>query len=172
MAETHKTDLLVIGGGPGGYAAAFRAADLGLKVTLIEANDSLGGTCLLYGCIPSKALLHIAALITEAREANTYGITFGDPKIGSEKKSLKRLHRHRRSAGIEPFPAESNRHTLWRPCLPCRHDYARCQCSCDIAAAGRLRVESCENRPVAASVELRSPPVTAGIRLPDRLPGM
>jgi dihydrolipoamide dehydrogenase len=81
MAETHKTDLLVIGGGPGGYAAAFRAADLGLKVTLIEANDSLGGTCLLYGCIPSKALLHIAALITEAREANTYGITFGDPKI-------------------------------------------------------------------------------------------
>ena len=81
MAETHKTDLLVIGGGPGGYAAAFRAADLGLKVTLIEANSSLGGTCLLRGCIPSKALLHVASLITEAREANTYGITFGDPKI-------------------------------------------------------------------------------------------
>ena len=61
MAETHKTDLLVIGGGPGGYTAAFRAADLGLQVTLVNADDNLGGTCLLRGCIPSKALLHVAA---------------------------------------------------------------------------------------------------------------
>ena len=81
MAETHKTDLLVIGGGPGGYTAAFRAADLGLQVTLVNADDNLGGTCLLRGCIPSKALLHVAELITEASEARTYGLTFGDPKI-------------------------------------------------------------------------------------------
>ena len=81
MAETHKTQLLVIGGGPGGYTAAFRAADLGLQVTLIEADAHLGGTCLLRGCIPSKALLHIAELIAEAREARTFGLTFGDPKI-------------------------------------------------------------------------------------------
>ena len=81
MAETHKTSLLVIGGGPGGYAAAFRAADLGQQVTLVNADDSLGGTCLLRGCIPSKALLHVAELITEAREAQTYGLSFGDPKI-------------------------------------------------------------------------------------------
>ena len=81
MAETHKTDLLVIGGGPGGYTAAFRAADLGLHVTLVNADDNLGGTCLLRGCIPSKALLHVAELITEASEARTYGLTFGDPKI-------------------------------------------------------------------------------------------
>ena len=81
MAETHKADLLVIGGGPGGYTAAFRAADLGLQVTLVNADDNLGGTCLLHGCIPSKALLHVAELITEASEARTYGLTFGDPKI-------------------------------------------------------------------------------------------
>lgn len=81
MPETHKTDLLVIGGGPGGYAAAFRAADLGLTVTLIEADNRLGGTCLLRGCIPSKALLHVAALIAETQEAQHWGVTFAKPKI-------------------------------------------------------------------------------------------
>lgn len=81
MAETHKTQLLVIGGGPGGYTAAFRAADLGLNVTLIEADAHLGGTCLLRGCIPSKALLHIAELIAKTREASAFGLAFGDPKI-------------------------------------------------------------------------------------------
>jgi len=81
MPETHKTDLLVIGGGPGGYAAAFRAADLGQTVTLIEADNRLGGTCLLRGCIPSKALLHVAALIAETQEAQHWGVTFTEPKI-------------------------------------------------------------------------------------------
>lgn len=84
MAETHKTQLLVIGGGPGGYTAAFRAADLGLTVTLVDADDHLGGTCLLRGCIPSKALLRVAELIAEAREAKTYGVSFGDPKVDLE----------------------------------------------------------------------------------------
>ena len=82
---THKTDLLVIGGGPGGYAAAFRSADLGIPVTLVEADDRLGGTCLLRGCIPSKALLHVANLISESREAAACGLTFSEPEIDLEK---------------------------------------------------------------------------------------
>lgn len=78
-------DLVVIGSGPGGYTAAFRAADLGLNVTLIEKYDSLGGVCLNVGCIPSKALLHSAAVISEAREMEKHGISFGKPKIDIDK---------------------------------------------------------------------------------------
>ena len=82
MAEkTRKTDILIIGGGPGGYTAAFRAADLGKEVTLVENDERLGGACLLRGCIPSKALLHVAGLIAESREARAWGVTFQDPKI-------------------------------------------------------------------------------------------
>ena len=77
----HKTDVLVIGGGPGGYAAAFRAADLGLQTTIVEADEQLGGTCLLRGCIPSKALLHVAGLISESREAEGWGLRFQKPEI-------------------------------------------------------------------------------------------
>ncbi len=76
-----KTQLAVIGGGPGGYAAAFMAADLGLEVTLIDVEDNPGGTCLFRGCIPSKALLHVAKLINETREASHFGLTFDEPKI-------------------------------------------------------------------------------------------
>ncbi len=79
--ETLETQVAVIGGGPGGYAAAFRAADLGLDVVLIEEGERLGGTCLLRGCIPSKALLETGALIQRAKEAQSHGITFGTPKI-------------------------------------------------------------------------------------------
>ncbi len=81
----HKTDLAVIGAGPGGYAAAFMAADLGLDVTLIDLDINPGGTCLYRGCIPSKALLHCAKVITDAREAHHYGITFGEPAIEIDK---------------------------------------------------------------------------------------
>ena len=81
MAEVIETQLAVFGGGPGGYAAAFLAADKGLKVTLIDARNRPGGTCLHVGCIPSKALLHTAKLITEARDAAHFGVKFGDPKI-------------------------------------------------------------------------------------------
>src|SRR5580700_6521823 len=80
-----ETDLAVVGGGPGGYAAAFLAADKGMKVTLIEARDTPGGTCLHIGCIPSKALLHTAKLITDAREANHVGLDFAPPKIDLDK---------------------------------------------------------------------------------------
>src|SRR5687767_4279789 len=76
-----ETDLVVLGAGPGGYSAAFRAADLGLSVTLVEREPVLGGVCLNVGCIPSKALLHAARVITETREMSEHGLAFGDPAI-------------------------------------------------------------------------------------------
>jgi dihydrolipoamide dehydrogenase len=81
MPDTIQTDLAVVGAGPGGYAAAFLAADQGMKAVLIDASDKPGGACLQVGCIPSKALLHAARLITDAREAPAFGITFAPPKI-------------------------------------------------------------------------------------------
>src|SRR5258708_38835200 len=81
MADVKDTDLVVLGAGPGGYAAAFLAADKGMKVTLIDARERLGGVCLNVGCIPSKALLHTAKLLTDARDAGPLGIQFGTPKI-------------------------------------------------------------------------------------------
>jgi dihydrolipoamide dehydrogenase len=81
MTETIKTKLCVLGGGPAGYAAAFRAADLGVETTLVDTDKNPGGTCLYRGCIPSKALLHVARVIFEAREAEHFGVTFGKPKI-------------------------------------------------------------------------------------------
>jgi dihydrolipoamide dehydrogenase len=86
MAEKmNSTQLAVVGGGPGGYAAAFLAADLGLQVTLIDPAANPGGVCLYRGCIPSKALLHVARLLTETREAANWGIEFGEPKIDLDK---------------------------------------------------------------------------------------
>ena len=78
---THSAQLVVIGAGPGGYTAAFRAADLGLDVILIERYPSLGGVCLNVGCIPSKALLHAAKVIDDARDMADHGVTFGEPRI-------------------------------------------------------------------------------------------
>src|SRR5947207_1768957 len=83
--EPIKTEIVVIGAGPGGYAAAFYAADLGKKVILVERERRLGGVCLNRGCIPSKALLHATKMITEARESAHRGITFGEAKIEVEK---------------------------------------------------------------------------------------
>jgi dihydrolipoamide dehydrogenase len=82
---TEETDLLVIGGGPGGYVAAFRAADLGLQTTLVEQDPLLGGVCLREGCIPSKALLHVAHLIESAAAAKDFGVGFPPPKIDLDK---------------------------------------------------------------------------------------
>lgn len=78
---SEPVDVLVLGGGPGGYTAAFRAADLGLSVALVERETTLGGVCLNVGCIPSKQLLHAAAVLTDAREAAEIGIGFGEPTI-------------------------------------------------------------------------------------------
>jgi len=76
-----KTEIVVVGAGPGGYAAAFYAADLGKKVILVEQDKRLGGVCLIRGCIPSKALLHATELMAEAKEASHRGITFESPKV-------------------------------------------------------------------------------------------
>ena len=81
LTSTHETEVVVLGSGPGGYTAAFRAADLGKKVVLIERYSTLGGVCLNVGCIPSKALLHTAKVITDAEETAEHGVTFGAPKI-------------------------------------------------------------------------------------------
>jgi dihydrolipoamide dehydrogenase len=80
-AGGHDAHVAVIGAGVGGYTAAFRAADLGLKTVLIERHERLGGVCLNVGCIPSKALLHAARVLTEAEEMSSHGISFGRPKI-------------------------------------------------------------------------------------------
>ncbi len=81
MSQEIKTEVVVVGSGPGGYTAAFRAADLGKKVVLIERYESIGGVCLNVGCIPSKALLHAAKVITEAEEVKDFGIDFKKPTI-------------------------------------------------------------------------------------------
>ncbi|WP_395055279.1 dihydrolipoyl dehydrogenase [Polaromonas sp.] len=78
-------DLLVLGAGPGGYSAAFRAADLGLKVVLVERYATLGGVCLNVGCIPSKALLHVAAVMDEVKHFESLGVTFAEPSVDINK---------------------------------------------------------------------------------------
>jgi dihydrolipoamide dehydrogenase len=85
MKKEIKTQLVVLGSGPGGYTAAFRAADLGKSVVLVEREPTLGGVCLNVGCIPSKALLHAAKVIDEAEEMRAHGIEFGAPSINTEK---------------------------------------------------------------------------------------
>src|SRR5438094_10351316 len=74
-------ELLVLGGGPGGYTAAFRGADLGLQVVMVERWPKLGGVCLNVGCIPSKALLHAAKVLAETKEMSEHGLTFAPPAV-------------------------------------------------------------------------------------------
>ena len=90
MANHSK--VVVLGGGPGGYAAAFLTADLGLETTIVEADPRLGGTCLLRGCIPSKALLHVAKVVSEAHEMSEWGIEFGKPKVSIDKVRARKEH--------------------------------------------------------------------------------
>ena len=80
-----STQLVVIGAGPGGYAAAFFAADLGMQVTLVDPEANPGGVCLYRGCIPSKALLHVAKVMSEAKHAPAWGVTFGEPTVDLDK---------------------------------------------------------------------------------------
>ncbi|MGH8434194.1 MAG: FAD-dependent oxidoreductase, partial [Pseudomonas sp.] len=84
-ARDLECDMLVLGGGPGGYSAAFRAADLGLKVVLVERYATLGGVCLNVGCIPSKALLHVAAVMDEVSHFEALGVSFGQPVVDLDK---------------------------------------------------------------------------------------
>ncbi|WP_394129304.1 dihydrolipoyl dehydrogenase [Shewanella maritima] len=85
MSNEIKTQVVVLGAGPAGYSAAFRAADLGLETVIIERFDTLGGVCLNVGCIPSKALLHVAKVIEEAKTVADHGVTFGEPQIDLDK---------------------------------------------------------------------------------------
>jgi len=104
-----KTEVLVLGGGPGGYTAAFRAADLGKQVTLVERYPVLGGVCLNVGCIPSKALLHVAAVLNEAKEINPAGISFAEPGIDLEKlRSWKNNISSQLTAGLAALAKQRN----------------------------------------------------------------
>lgn len=85
MVKQIKAEVVVIGSGPGGYTAAFRAADLGKKVVLIERYENLGGVCLNVGCIPSKALLHVAKVMSETHEMHEYGVSFKTPEVDNKK---------------------------------------------------------------------------------------
>ncbi len=85
MNDNNKKHLVVLGAGPGGYPAAFHAADLGMDVTLIDVNKNPGGVCLYVGCIPSKTLLHAAKVVYETQEAKEFGLDFGEPKIDLDK---------------------------------------------------------------------------------------
>ncbi|MFC4700259.1 dihydrolipoyl dehydrogenase [Glaciecola siphonariae] len=80
-----KTQLVVLGAGPGGYSAAFRAADMGIDTVIVDARETLGGVCLNVGCIPSKALLHVAKVIQEAKHLSSHGVTFGEPTFDLDK---------------------------------------------------------------------------------------
>ena len=81
MSKEIKTQVVVLGAGPAGYSAAFRCADLGLETVLVERYSTLGGVCLNVGCIPSKALLHVAKVIEEAKHASKNGVYFAEPRI-------------------------------------------------------------------------------------------
>jgi dihydrolipoamide dehydrogenase len=108
--ETLQTELLVIGGGSGGYAAAFRAAELGIEVTLVTDEEQLGGVCLNRGCIPAKALLQVVKLMNEAREAKEQGLTFNDPEVDLESlKEWKNSVVNQLTTGLESL---SKRHEI------------------------------------------------------------
>ena len=85
MMTEIKTEVVVLGSGPGGYAAAFRAVDLGKKVVLVEQYETIGGVCLNFGCIPSKTLLHVAKVISDAKDMSPFGVVFGKPILDIEK---------------------------------------------------------------------------------------
>lgn len=104
-----KNQLVIIGGGPAGYTAAFRAADLGQKVILIDRNENLGGVCLNKGCIPSKTLLHIANILDETKKSKSYGVSFDDPEIDLEKiRSWKDSIIKRLALGIKSLAKKRN----------------------------------------------------------------
>ncbi len=125
MAKNEKKEVVVIGAGPGGYAAAFMAADLGLHTTLIDPEAQPGGVCLYRGCIPSKALLHVAKLKREALEADAFGLDFSRPEIDLDKirswknevvekltGGLKQLSKRRKIKYIRGMAAFKDAHTL------------------------------------------------------------
>src|SRR5438046_8730767 len=106
-----STQLVVVGGGPGGYAAAFLAADLGLSTALIDPEMNPGGVCVYRGCIPSKALLHVAKVLDESRHAKAWGVDFGEPKIDLGKlRAVKDAVAKRRPRGTGQLAKHRTRH--------------------------------------------------------------
>ena len=107
--------MLVLGAGPGGYSAAFRSADLGLTTVLVERYPTLGGVCLNVGCIPSKALLHTAAVMEEAKAMAAHGITFAEPQIDLAKL---RTHKEKVVGQVDQRPCQHGEgaqgHGVWR----------------------------------------------------------
>ncbi len=178
MTDTDRqTELVVLGAGPGGYAAAFAAADHGMKVTMVDADESLGGVCLNRGCIPSKTFLHIARLINESREAKEWGVGFDAPKIdvnalrkwknqvvGKNAGGIRQLARARGVETIQAWAKFENSQTLLLSSKP-GGDPDR----------GRLRYEHCilavGSRPaVIPALQLRTPRVmdsTSALELPE-----
>ena len=113
-----ETQIVVLGGGPGGYAAAFLAADMGAKVTLVDAEPRLGGTCLLRGCIPSKALLHVARVLAESREMTEWGVTFQSPAFDIAKmRARKDKVIDTLSGGLKQLAKRRNVEVIQRPRL-------------------------------------------------------
>ena len=121
----NSVQLAGIGAGPGGYVAAFKAADLGRSVALIDKDASLGGVCLIRGCIPSKALLHVAKLLNETRDAGEWGLTYAEPEIDLARLNawkdgvvstmtggLRQLARARKITCVEGTATFVNAHTL------------------------------------------------------------
>jgi dihydrolipoamide dehydrogenase len=108
-APGDRAEVVVLGAGPGGYTAAFRAADLGLEVVLVERHERLGGVCLNVGCIPSKALLHVAKVLADAQDAATQGIAFGEPSIDLDGvRAFKQSAVDRLTGGLEQLATGRN----------------------------------------------------------------
>src|SRR6516162_4144747 len=170
MAQAGEKDLVVLGAGPGGYAAAFLAADKGMQVTLIDGLQKPGGTCLHVGCIPSKALLHVAKIITDSKDAAPWGVSFGKLTVDIDTlrrqgqkvvdtlaKNLAELCKRRKVEYISGKASFENSRTL-RLGDGTRMTFRRCV----------IAVGSSPTRP--ASLELDSPRVmdsTAALRVED-----
>ena len=154
-----NTQLCVLGGGPGGYAAAFLAADLGLQVTLVDLESRLGGVCLLRGCIPSKALLHVAKTMAEAKHLADWGVAFPPPKIDVD------CHAHPQGKGHRH--PERRVETAWRK-TPCQVIRARAA----FENSQTLKLEAVDGKPLAGrSDHLRA--LHRGHRFqPDADPGL
>ena len=116
--KTTKADIIVIGGGPAGYTAAFHAADLGKKVLLIDQEPQLGGACLHRGCIPSKALLHATDILSEVQLSSRRGIHFGDPKVDlNQLRNWKNGILQELSQGLKKGSQSRNIQTMTGRCL-------------------------------------------------------
>ncbi len=149
-----RADVVVVGAGPGGYAAAFRAADLGLEVVMVDARGRPGGVCLHDGCIPSKTLLHVSDLLTRIREADRLGIEVGEPRVNLDRlRDWKRSVIDRLAAGVAHLARQRGVRMIWGK--------AR------FPSSGRLAVEGEES----AEIDFSHAVLATGSR-PVVLPGM